>query len=920
MKTIDELWRLLNEAQRMPYGAAQIALVEQVMRHSDAAGDRELSFAVRMVATSAFRYGGEEAKSFVSFSWCLSDFDRNPAPFHARHTHDLLWHFKWMTNGLTSFPEVPLERTYRVLDDMERRYREGGHSLQAVYGSRYEVAQHVGDVDAARSYYDLWSTTPRDELSDCAGCDPTTQVDHLADRSEFAEAIAVAEPVLAGRLNCAAQPQSILRSLMIPYVRAGRPDDAADAHRRAYRLDRNRTGNLWSIGDHIGFCARTGNDARGLEILERHLGGLDEPSSPADAMNFAASAVRLLRGLVASGHGDTTVHRPAYGDRAAADVPVRALEAELATMVAGLAARFDARNGTIVQSTRMAERMDAEPLTDGLPLSPSARRHPPVTPPPTVSAAVPVVPVPTETIEVPADADPLTLLDLADAHDRNDADDARDAVLAQFDARFGDTELTPGLAGRRADLRGGQLWDSADPQPSLDQWWRAATLLAESGDEAAASAAVGRAGLAMVVQGDDPDEGFGLIDQDVATQERVGDPRRLAASLSRRAMAFMARGQFDDSLAAQTRAGEVAATVGEPRLDAVHALRRAQNLAVLDRLEESAEIAGQARDFYRQHGPRSRFVTAALVVGRAAATPAEGLAAFEEALSVADASTVLEARLGRGRARYALESWTEAIDDFVEVVALCAERDLPEAGAFIRGELAAAYHRAGRLVEAAEVAEESIPVLDRLGHDDAADQARFRLAGIYRDLGTPDPALALYDELVERLGKVDNDAGRGQMHENAGEVLYKADRDASAAQRFAEAAQAYRAAGLGLDELRVLRRRVASLHWADDIEAGAEAARQGVSRYDELRVQDESAAAVWERAMLGFEAGRMFVARDRFAEALPFVTGQPELLRGIEAPEEAAAVAQVLAGALQGLGRDDEAEAVRAEWGVEDDD
>nr|BFE66896.1 hypothetical protein GCM10020092_001970 [Actinoplanes digitatis] len=197
-RSVEELWVLFREAHRMPYGAAQIALVEQVIRHADALGERELGYEARILATTAYTYGGEVAKSFVTFSWCLSDFDRDPAAFHARSRHTLYWHFKYMVSALTKFPEVPLERTYAVLDDMERRYREAGHSLQAVHKHRYVVARHVGLEAEADGLYERWNTTPRDDLSDCAGCDPSSQVTYLSGRGRYEEAVALAEPVLAG--------------------------------------------------------------------------------------------------------------------------------------------------------------------------------------------------------------------------------------------------------------------------------------------------------------------------------------------------------------------------------------------------------------------------------------------------------------------------------------------------------------------------------------------------------------------------------------------------------------------------------------------------------------------------------------------------------------------------------------------------
>ncbi|RLP95897.1 hypothetical protein EAD98_12445, partial [Micromonospora sp. CV4] len=319
----EDLWRVLRGISDIPYGAGQIAALEQLLRRVDAADDRHLAFVTRMQATTGYVYGGEPAKSFVTFSWCLSEFDRDPQPYHQRHLHHLLWHFKYMVSGLLKFPEVPLDRTYAVLDDMERRYKAGGHSLQTVHKHRFRVADHVGDADAAAHWYRLWQTTPRDELSDCAGCDPTSQVGYLADTGRDAEAVTLAEPVLAGRLTCTEQPQAILTALLLPYLRTGRGAAARDAHREAYRRLRGNLADLWDIGDHIEFCTLTGNEARAVELVERHLDWLDRPPSPAAAMHFAATAAAALR--QAGRIGAPTVYRRAAEGRPAAEVPALTL-------------------------------------------------------------------------------------------------------------------------------------------------------------------------------------------------------------------------------------------------------------------------------------------------------------------------------------------------------------------------------------------------------------------------------------------------------------------------------------------------------------------------------------------------------------------------------------------------------------------
>ncbi|MEU7903786.1 tetratricopeptide repeat protein [Actinoplanes sp. NPDC049118] len=900
-RSIEELWTLLREAHRMPYGAAQIALIEQVVRHADALGERELGYEARILATTAYTYGGEVAKSFVTFSWCLSDFDRDPAPFHARSRHTLYWHFKYMVSALTKFPEVPLARTYAVLDDMERRYREGGHSLQAVHKHRYVVARHVGLEDEADALYERWNTTPRDNLSDCAGCDPSSQVTYLSSRGRDEDAVALAEPVLAGRLTCNEQPQTILRGLMVPYLRTGRLEQAADAHRRSYRLMRGNLADLWDIGDHVAFCARTGNEHRGLEILQRHVDWLERAPSPAAGMNFAASSALLLRRLVALGHGDTIVHRREKGDIAAA-----ALAEELAAHATGLALRFDARNGTTTQSRQIEQEISAEPYDVVLPLSPSTRRRPEPRPKPQAGAKVTLV-------DVPADADADALLDLAEEHENEDRDDAADAILAIYDARHGRAESGPGQAephamreARRAMLLGGQRWRADDREGTAEAWGRAIDLFIEAGSEIDASVARGRLGVSLALAGR-PDEGRALVEPDTAYQQEHGDARRRAAAWSRLSLVELVQDRPAEANEAHDRAEQAAAETGDARLAAFYLARRASNRAAAGRIEEALAAATEARAYFLEHGPAARLADASVLFGQLTQNPEAAVTAFGEVLAAIDPEGALTARLGRGRALVQLDRAAEAVDDLVEAVALCTEQDLDEGGAFVRQELADAYRQAGRIVEAAEVGEEALAAFERLGHDEAADNTRFLLAGLYRELGDSAGSLALYETLVDRLG--DNLAGRGQIRENGGDLLFRLDRDAEAAEWFGAGAEDLRVAGDPLGELRLLRRRLMALHWADDVAAAEETFELAERRHAGLPADAAGQPdTIWERAMLGFEMSRLLLARGRAAEAVPYVTDAPERLRRIGARSEAEQVATMHGEALLRSGRPQEAE------------
>src|SRR5258705_2737006 len=291
MRSEAELRELLQQADELPFGAAQIAMVEQVVAEADAQQLTDLMFTARMEATSAYRFGGESARAVVTFSWCLAEFDRDPARY-AEHNWLLLWQLKSTVGALTLFPEVPLERTYSLLDDMERRWRDNGSTMHAVFALRHRVARHIGAVDRAEEYYAKWCATPRDDLSNCAGCDPSAKASWLARQGRDEEALALLEPVLAGQRTCRAQPQDILTTLLFPYLRTDRLEQARDAHRRAYRLHRPMLADLSDIADHIEFCARTGNAARGVEVLERHMGWLVRAPSP--LASIACPAARRL--------------------------------------------------------------------------------------------------------------------------------------------------------------------------------------------------------------------------------------------------------------------------------------------------------------------------------------------------------------------------------------------------------------------------------------------------------------------------------------------------------------------------------------------------------------------------------------------------------------------------------------------------
>jgi tetratricopeptide (TPR) repeat protein len=362
-----DLHQMLAEVYRLDGGPARWAGMDAVFRHADAADNLAFAFRARLNALHDFHHSGEYARALLAFSWCLSTFDRHPEVTQPSDGHALLWRYKWIIWEISQFSGVSLPRAGELLDDMQRRYQEGGHSLHAVYQHRGLLAHHTGDFDAARHWFAEMTTARRDNLSDCAWCVPSTYVSYLRAASRDAEAIEIGTPYTTG--GCTEQPQWMLSELLLPYVRTGRAALAIKGHRRAYEQLHTSRHTLELVGLNLEFCGLTGNEQHALTIVERHLPWRDRPASPYAAMEFASGAALVLRRLVETGRGNVVLRRRSDDATRRWDSTVAQTHDELAALAWRMAAEFDARNGNHYQSQRTEARLAAAPLLAELPMT-----------------------------------------------------------------------------------------------------------------------------------------------------------------------------------------------------------------------------------------------------------------------------------------------------------------------------------------------------------------------------------------------------------------------------------------------------------------------------------------------------------------------------------------------------------------------
>ncbi|MEV7193713.1 hypothetical protein AB0N81_18180 [Streptomyces sp. NPDC093510] len=471
LQNTDELYRALQENDQRPYGRTRTVTAEELVDAAERFEDRAALAHALLELQEAYTYGSEPRKSPVVFARLLTLFDERPDVFDERLRHLLFWRFKWVANALRALPEIPLASLRQWQTEMRGRYEKAGLGLQPCYGQAYQLAAHIGEDTALA--YELWAGRTRTPLSDCEACETCERARHHLAAGDDERALNIWEPVLAGDESCQEEPARSVSYALLPLLRTGRTDRARELHLAGYRRCRRVPSMCGEVGRHLEFCALTGNEARGLELLAENRNLFDEVDSPLELFDFLTGVEVLLQRVEHLGHGDV----PAAGF-AGRTWTVAGLRAEVRGRADDLAARFDARNGTTAHAERRRARLDRAPLLEALELTLRTRGLDDLAP--IAPAAAPTAPTaPT------ADAAPEPLPDLiarARALEEGGHPDA-DACWARLRALVaarGYTHPDDPAVGPLVRLRADLLADEAGEAGERDDFATAVALYEEA--------------------------------------------------------------------------------------------------------------------------------------------------------------------------------------------------------------------------------------------------------------------------------------------------------------------------------------------------------------------------------------------------------------------------------------------------------
>ncbi|MEU4466955.1 hypothetical protein AB0G20_25250 [Streptomyces sp. NPDC024017] len=727
-QSTDELYQALQENDRRPYGRTRTVTAEELVDAAEQFEEPVPLVHALLELQEAYTYGSEPRKSPVVFARLLTLFDEQPDVFDDRLRHMLFWRFKWVSNALRALPEIPLASLRQWLTEMRDRYEKAGLGLHPYYGQAYQLAAHVGEDTTLA--YELWAGRTRTRLSDCEACEICERALYHLRAGDDERALRAWEPVLAGKESCQEEPARSLSYALLPLLRTGRSDRARELHLAGYRGCRRNPSMSGEVGRHLEFCALTGNEARGLELLAENRNLFDEVDSPLDQLDFLTGVEVLLQRVELLGHGEL----PAAG-YAGRTWTATGLRAEVRGRADDLAARFDARNGTTAHTDRRRARLDRAPLLDTLELTLRTR---------SLDDAAPAAPVAATTAR-PAAAVPESLTELIlrartldeQGHPDSQACWARlRTLVAARDYVHPDDPAVGPLVRLRADL----LADEANRAGEKDEFTDAASLHEEAAalyDDAGApgDAALARA-CVLLATAEIPAEG-------------ADGPEAKAAALTA-AHASMVRMHEDTPGLTPYQ---------EARLLRLRATALALRLQTTGSEEHVAPVFAEAdllRAFAARHDIAGQISGAQLLRATTYAISGDLPAAVTEADALLDRLKAhgpawhLPRTLGlRGRLQLVLQDPQAAYTDLTEGLRLAADWPAEAVGTTrLHADLAEACMRLGRPEEALRHLTRSAELDLRGGSRTDAYCTYSNAAQLSLDLGRVEDCIALLDSLL----------------------------------------------------------------------------------------------------------------------------------------------------------------------------
>lgn len=347
---------LLRQADQLPYGHAKADLTREAINLADVSRDLELQFRSRLEHVEATTFSGQVSEAMINYVWLLNHREE----YGDRSDRSLLWSYKWVLDSAIEVADFSKAQVEHFLTDARTRFEAYlGPNIRPIESIEITYRIQTGEFDKARELMAKVENSNRGPLSDCLACERSRRAIDWFQLGEPEKAAAMHDDFLQKRLSCSEEPTRTNSRAALYYTVAGRPEDAAVAH-RAGSAKSQRTDSLILKCARFGIAYKllSGRPADAIPIFDRSLRVYLTSIEKWPAFEFYLIAHRLMEQQADAGKKLARLKSAAllpFMDGSDSPVPIRELSAWLHGQAKEIGAKFDARNG----ATFFAERLEA---------------------------------------------------------------------------------------------------------------------------------------------------------------------------------------------------------------------------------------------------------------------------------------------------------------------------------------------------------------------------------------------------------------------------------------------------------------------------------------------------------------------------------------------------------------------------------
>ncbi len=316
----ERLSRLIEEARGLERGREKLERMEEALRIAETLGRSAQANWIRNSVVETSVFSGNPDRAVTHFAGILQAADARPGQTDWR---DVLFRYRWVLNAALEFPTIPRQRLAEMVEDFGRRTQQHGFSHRNTLHLRAYFHWTIGELAEAEAIDREWQFLPRDPLAICHACEENERLVFRSQYERYAEAAALADPYLKGRMTCASVPQATFAELALVNLGLGRFDEARRVADRGYRMSSRDRSLLTEMGDYLICAARLERMTYGMTLFNRHFLWCHESTSPKDRLCFLRGATTFLMRLV-EGPTSAATEEPAGSPGAAEPVPAAA--------------------------------------------------------------------------------------------------------------------------------------------------------------------------------------------------------------------------------------------------------------------------------------------------------------------------------------------------------------------------------------------------------------------------------------------------------------------------------------------------------------------------------------------------------------------------------------------------------------------